>query len=146
MIQPTRDLDLAEKTLGTDCRSHLRPHHLDRNRPIVPEVALTIHERQPALTVVVVERVGAGACSPELLHLCVLGATPGQGRTSDEVRGVLMRCDHAITCPSTRGDGASRAPCPRQRRTTGGTSRGVLESRTAGLLYDSYARDVRHVP
>ena len=57
VLQLCGDPDLAEKTLAADRRGKLRPEHLDRDLPLMPDVLRQVHRRHPALAQLALERV-----------------------------------------------------------------------------------------
>ena len=68
MIQLRGDLDLAEKPLGADRGSKLRPQHLEGNRAVVLEIPGEIHHRHPPATEFPLDGVVVGEDLLEVLQ------------------------------------------------------------------------------
>ena len=62
MLQPRRELDLAQEPLGAQAVGQLGAQHLERDRPVVPEVPGEVDRRHPAAAELALERVAAGQC------------------------------------------------------------------------------------
>ncbi len=60
MLQPRRELDLALESLGAEAVGQLRAQHLERHRPVVPEVPGEVDRRHPAAAELALEGVAAG--------------------------------------------------------------------------------------
>src|SRR5207244_5469928 len=57
MVQPRRDLDLAEETLRTERRRQLRPQHFDRHDPAMLDVVREVDRRHAAAPQLTLDRI-----------------------------------------------------------------------------------------
>ena len=70
MLQVRRDADLAQKSLGAEHRAQLRIENLERDAPIVLDVASQVYGRHPAATNFTVEEVGGSEGALQLIGNC----------------------------------------------------------------------------
>ena len=66
MLQPGSEPDLAEEAVRAHTRGQLGMEHLERDGPVVPQVAGEVHRGHPAAAELALERVAVGqrGCEP----------------------------------------------------------------------------------
>jgi hypothetical protein len=57
MIEPSRELDLAQKPIGAESGAKLRMKHLERDPPVVAEIICEINGSHPATAQLTIELV-----------------------------------------------------------------------------------------
>ena len=65
MVQPRRDLDLAQEALGTERRGQLGPQHLDRHDPAMLDVVREVDRRHAPAPQLTLDRIATRERRPE---------------------------------------------------------------------------------
>ena len=68
LSEPGRSLDLAQEAIRAEHRSEFGVEHLERDEPLVPEVASEVHGRHAAAPEFALEHVAVGQSSFEMIY------------------------------------------------------------------------------
>ena len=80
MLEPGGEPDLALEALGAERRGELGVQHLERDRPVVPQVVREVDGRHPAPAQLALERVSVRQRRSELDERISVHALPSIGR------------------------------------------------------------------
>ena len=68
VLEPGRGLDLAQEALRAEHRSEFGVEHLERDGPLVPDVAREVHHGHAAAPEFLLEHVSVGQTSFEMVY------------------------------------------------------------------------------